>query len=91
MSRITCKTCRFFEPLQSNNPVGACHAGPPSVVLIGMTKHPLTQQPIPVTDSFWPQVHEDRGWCGMHSRETRSVRPADIDLSRLGNVPELAG
>ena len=80
----TCATCRFFVRPKASTDIGMCHGGPPTVVMVGMAQHPVTQRPMPMTDSFWPQVRQTE-ICGMHSRGL-APRMEPIDLSKLSDL-----
>ena len=73
----SCATCRYFSTTKTGGEVGACRARPPTLVLVGMAQHPVTQRPVPVTNSFWPQVQASE-WCGEHAVQLRSVNIPDL-------------
>lgn len=88
MREENCGSCRFFrrsEPMQSP---GLCKVGPgPTLLLVGMGKHPITGQQMPITNSYWPQT-SDVEWCGAW--QVRPAMAAQIDLGKL-DVEELEG
>lgn len=62
-----CGNCRHFHRVQDGQPLGYCHALPPTVLLTGMIPSPIAgQAPRPVTSSFWPPVDENQV-CGAYS------------------------
>ena len=61
-----CGTCRFFHRYQDDKPMGCCHAGHPTAIMVGLNPPFLAgQRPQPVVDAFWPPTH-DGEWCGDH-------------------------
>ena len=85
-----CGNCQFFRRAAPNQPLGVCRARPPVPMLVGMLKHPVTQEPVPRNDSFWPQV-PDTEWCGAHQERPRMSKNApEIDLGKL-DITELEG
>ncbi len=83
----TCANCRFWllPPKHGENrPIGMCRRRGPVPLLIGSGVHPVTHQPFPVINGFFPETRPDV-WCGDH--EPRPVRAGvpllDIDLSKL--------
>jgi hypothetical protein len=68
----------FWEP-PPQGLVGFCHESPPTVMLIGMTEHPLTHQQMPMANSFWPQT-QGIHWCGRHES---SAPLGEMDFSAL--------
>ena len=80
----TCATCRFFVRPKASADIGMCRGGPPTVVMVGMTQHPVTQRPMPTTDSFWPHVRHTE-FCAMHSRNL-APRKKSIDFSTLSDL-----
>lgn len=85
----TCGSCRYFKRGEIGKPIGTCHGNPPQVMLTGMQQHPITQQPIPITNSFWPLI-ADTEYCGLHTVRTTADHVAGIDLSKL-EPDQLAG
>lgn len=62
----SCGNCRFFHRYQDDNPMGCCHAGHPTAIMVGLNPPLLAgQRPQPVIDAFWPPTH-DAEWCGEH-------------------------
>lgn len=75
----SCGACRFFVRAEVGQPRGACRARPPVPMMVGVAKHPLSQQSVPQVLTFWPEV-ADMLWCGDF---TRLPVGAAIDLSKL--------
>lgn len=85
----TCGSCRYFHRSEIGKPIGTCHANPPQIVLTGLQQHPITQQAVPITNSFWPLL-ADTEYCGLHTARTAADSIAAIDLSKL-EPDQLAG
>lgn len=75
-----CGSCKFFRRAEPMNPAGVCRADRPQIVFLGMGKHPISGQQMPITNSFWPQI-ADWEWCGMW--RLRIAAAAEIDLTKL--------
>ena len=57
-----CGGCAFFKRIRIGQPGGFCRARPPSVLMVGMGEG-FDRRPIPVVNTYWPQV-PDTEWCG---------------------------
>ncbi len=53
---LNCTKCRHFDPQENRKPDGNCLRYPPIVAFIGMQPHALSNQMVPVTNQFVPQV-----------------------------------
>lgn len=82
-----CGSCKFFRRAEPMNPVGVCRALPPTVMMVGMSKHPISGQQVPVTNTYWPQI-PDSEWCGAWL--LRTAMGANIDLTKI-DVDALEG
>lgn len=69
-----CGTCRHFHRHQDGHPDGTCHAHPPTVLIVGALKHPITGALIPQTNGFWIPTSEAEV-CGEHAPGEARVRP----------------
>lgn len=74
-----CGSCRFFRRQTIGQPLGVCRARPPVPMMIGMNKHPVSGEMLPVINTYWPQV-PDTEWCGGFERKAFGK---NIDLSKL--------
>lgn len=83
MTTETCGECKFFRRVAPMQPMGTCHAGPPTLILLGRTHDNR-----PVTDSFWPMV-PDTEFCGGWKQAPRPSA-LNIDLTKL-DVEQLEG
>lgn len=75
-----CGNCRFFKRA-GNTAGGWCRVRAPVVLLVGMVHRPVTNEPVPVVNSYHPQMPID-GWCGEHAAGKPAVLSA-LDLSQL--------
>lgn len=69
-------------------PLGFCHARPPTLVMLGLA--PARVQggpPQPITDSFWPMT-QDIHWCREHEPATRPFAAIDVSKIDLSEVAE---
>jgi len=77
-----CGTCKCFRRAKVGQAMGVCRGGPPTVMLLGMAPSQLQgMPPIPVTNTFWPEV-PDHEWCLSHTRRL-PLELSKIDLSAL--------
>ena len=84
MTDETCGSCKFFRRLGPMQPMGDCHEGPPTALLLGRAQNGL-----PVVDTFWPRV-PDTEFCGAHQlpkHRAESINLAEIAPEALeGNA-----
>ena len=73
-----CGTCRFFRRAEIGQPGGVCRANPPTPVMAGMLKHPITGELFPAVKTYWPEI-PDTEWCGAYLRKPFGK----VDLEKL--------
>jgi hypothetical protein len=61
-----CGTCRHFHRYAEGQPSGGCHAHPPTPLITGGIKHPISGQIAPRVDGFWAPTAESET-CGEHA------------------------
>jgi hypothetical protein len=64
--------------MREGQPTGACHGVPPTPLIVGGIKHPVTLEIVPNVQSFWPIVQETH-FCLRFERRLPNVE----DLERL--------
>lgn len=74
-----CGSCRYFRRISVGHPQGVCRARPPTPMMITIAKNPVTGDPFPVINTYWPEV-PDVEWCGDY---TRKPMGAAIDLEKM--------
>ena len=79
-ARINCGDCAHFERHAINNPGGTCHGVPPTPILVGMRQDPVTQAPVPIINTYPPQI-TDMYWCGSAKArvDVRSLSAASLE------------
>jgi hypothetical protein len=80
-----CAQCKFWEPTVINDtarPIGQCRRRAPVPVLVGQAQHPVTGQPFPIINGYFPETRPDI-WCGDFERGEAINGPLAIDLSKL--------
>ena len=57
----SCKSCKFWLPVEGETEAGVCRRNPPTNFLLGV--QPSDSGPMFHTQAFFPTMHID-GWCG---------------------------
>lgn len=73
----TCGDCRFFK--RGSDRGGWCRKLPPTLLMVGQAKHPVTGTVIPLVQTYFPETPDDQ-WCGAYDRE---LNLSAIDLGKL--------
>lgn len=81
-----CGNCAYFKRVSVGQQGGLCRARPPVPLMVGMAQNPMTKEPFPVINTYWPQI-PDSEWCGDHNP---ALIGREIDLSQLSEA-ELVG
>lgn len=66
-----CGNCRFYKPEPMQRGQGACHAGPPSPLVLGNT----------LIGAFAPTT--PREWCGAHKPLVNAIKTSDVALDKV--------
>lgn len=70
MEEANCGNCLCF--VTKDGETGECRGGPPTSIVIGVRPHPITQQPQPIIDGYFPPTHK-KIWCGRWNGPARHV------------------
>ena len=77
-----CRLCRhWFAHPKMPKGVGQCRANPPVPLVVGVMQHPVTGQPQPVINGFFPETPAD-SFCGRCESKLELPLGA-IDLAKL--------
>lgn len=58
--QANCGNCLAF--VTKDGVSGECRGGPPTAQLLGFAEHPITRQPVPRVQGYFPPTHKDI-WC----------------------------
>lgn len=58
----SCGNCDAFSPFPNKNGEGKCTRHPPVVLIVGMQANPVTREPMPLVQGFFPPTNA-AGFC----------------------------
>ena len=72
-----CGNCPYFFPVPNVKGAANCRRNAPAPILVSMAVHPVTRDPVPIVNGFFPQTRESI-ICGEHPRFSEYRHPTEL-------------
>lgn len=80
-----CGNCDAYRPFPNKNGEGKCIRRAPAVLLVGMQQHPVTHEPIPFVQGFFPPANS-AGFCYEWVQPPVGGESMPVDFATVGKT-----